>query len=133
MPESSSSKKKARHLGYCNSAELCYTWYCKHVSCLEYRKCVSIESQGVRYPPNLGVTTYRLAGVKEVRMATGKVKWFSESKGYGFIAMDDGTDLFVHYSGIRGTGRRNLQEGQEVEFEIVEGPKGPQASDVVVL
>ncbi|MGB9587374.1 MAG: cold-shock protein, partial [Armatimonadota bacterium] len=48
-------------------------------------------------------------------------------------AMDDGTDLFVHYSGIRGTGRRNLYEGQEVEFEIVEGPKGPQASDVVVL
>ncbi|HUV04582.1 MAG TPA: cold-shock protein [Armatimonadota bacterium] len=64
-------------------------------------------------------------------MATGKVKWFSESKGYGFIATDDGKDIFVHYTGIRGTGRRNLFEGQEVEFEIVEGPKGAQAADVV--
>ena len=66
-------------------------------------------------------------------MATGKVKWFSESKGYGFIATDDGKDIFVHYTGIRGTGRRNLFEGQEVEFEIVEGPKGAQAADVVPL
>lgn len=66
-------------------------------------------------------------------MATGKVKWFSESKGYGFIATDDGKDIFVHYSGIRGTGRRNLFEGQDVEFEVVDGPKGPQATDVVSL
>ncbi len=66
-------------------------------------------------------------------MATGKVKWFSEAKGYGFIATDEGNDIFVHYSAIRGTGRRNLYEGQEVEFETVEGPKGPQAADVVPL
>jgi CspA family cold shock protein len=66
-------------------------------------------------------------------MATGKVKWFSESKGYGFIATDDGKDIFVHYTGIRGAGRRNLFEGQEVEFEIIDGPKGPQATDVVPL
>jgi len=63
-------------------------------------------------------------------MAKGKVKWFSESKGYGFIATDDGKDIFVHYSAIDGTGRRNLFEGQEVEFEITDGPKGPQAADV---
>jgi len=63
-------------------------------------------------------------------MATGRVKWFSETKGYGFIAMDDGSDIFVHYSGIQGSGRRNLYEGQEVQFEIVEGPKGPQAANV---
>jgi CspA family cold shock protein len=63
-------------------------------------------------------------------MASGKVKWFSEAKGYGFISTDEGKDIFVHFSAIRGTGRRNLSEGQDVEFEVVEGPKGPQASDV---
>lgn len=66
-------------------------------------------------------------------MATGKVKWFSEAKGYGFIATDEGNDIFVHYSAIQGTGRRNLYEGQEVQFEIVDGPKGPQASEVVAM
>lgn len=66
-------------------------------------------------------------------MATGKVKWFSEAKGYGFIATDEGNDIFVHYSAIQGTGRRNLYEGQEVQFEIVDGPKGPQASEVVAV
>lgn len=66
-------------------------------------------------------------------MANGKVKWFSEAKGYGFIATDEGKDIFVHYSAIQGTGRRNLFEGQEVEFEIVDGPKGPQAAEVAAL
>jgi cold shock protein len=63
-------------------------------------------------------------------MASGKVKWFSEAKGYGFISTDEGKDIFVHFSAIRGEGRRNLFEGQDVEFEVVDGPKGPQASDV---
>lgn len=63
-------------------------------------------------------------------MAVGKVKWFSEAKGYGFISTDEGKDVFVHYSGIRGSGRRNLFEGQDVEFEMTSGPKGLQASDV---
>jgi CspA family cold shock protein len=66
-------------------------------------------------------------------MPTGKVKWFSESKGYGFIAAEDGKDVFVHYSAIQGTGRRNLFEGQDVQFEITSGPKGPQAADVQPL
>lgn len=66
-------------------------------------------------------------------MPTGKVKWFSEAKGYGFIATEEGKDVFVHYSAIQGTGRRNLFEGQEVEFEITDGPKGPQAADVKIL
>ena len=66
-------------------------------------------------------------------MANGKVKWFSEAKGYGFIATDDGKDIFVHYSAIQGEGRRNLSEGQDVQFEVVDGPKGPQASEVAVV
>jgi CspA family cold shock protein len=63
----------------------------------------------------------------------GKVKWFSDSKGYGFISQENGSGVFVHYSNISGEGFRTLEEGQEVEFEIVEGKKGPQAQDVVKL
>jgi cold shock protein len=63
----------------------------------------------------------------------GTVKWFSDSKGYGFISQMDGPDVFVHHSNIAGEGFRTLEEGQEVEFEIVEGTKGPQAQNVVKL
>jgi CspA family cold shock protein len=62
---------------------------------------------------------------------TGRVKWFSRTKGYGFIQQEQGEDVFVHYSAIRGTGFRNLEEGDQVEFTLEETPKGPQASDVV--
>jgi CspA family cold shock protein len=61
---------------------------------------------------------------------TGKVKWFNDAKGYGFIERPDGDDVFVHYSAIQGTGFRSLSEGQEVEFEVVDGPKGKQAANV---
>ena len=65
-------------------------------------------------------------------MAKGKVKWFNEQKGYGFITPDDGSkDCFVHHTSIKGEGFKTLQEGDEVEFEITEGEKGPQASNVV--
>jgi CspA family cold shock protein len=64
-------------------------------------------------------------------MATGKVKWFDDSKGYGFIEQDEGPDVFVHFSAINMAGFKSLREGQAVEFEIVEGPKGPQAKNVV--
>jgi len=60
----------------------------------------------------------------------GKVKWFNESKGFGFIEQDNGKDVFVHYSAIEGSGFRTLAEGDEVEFEVVESPKGLQASKV---
>jgi CspA family cold shock protein len=63
-------------------------------------------------------------------MATGKVKWFNDAKGYGFIARDDGPDVFVHHSAIQSEGFRSLSEGQEVEFDITEGPKGLQAANV---
>jgi CspA family cold shock protein len=68
-------------------------------------------------------------GGKAVRV-NGKVKWFNDSKGYGFIERPDGDDVFVHYSAIAGTGFRSLTEGQEVEFDIVDGPKGKQAANV---
>jgi CspA family cold shock protein len=64
-------------------------------------------------------------------MATGTVKWFNGEKGYGFIAQDGGgPDVFVHFSAIEGSGYRNLEENQPVEFEITQGPKGPQAEKV---
>ncbi|MFJ7250216.1 cold-shock protein [Kitasatospora sp. NPDC098652] len=64
-------------------------------------------------------------------MATGTVKWFNGEKGYGFIAQDDGgPDVFVHFSAIQGSGYRNLEENQPVEFEITQGQKGPQAEQV---
>ncbi len=61
----------------------------------------------------------------------GTVKWFNEAKGYGFIGRDGQSDLFVHYSAIQGNGFRTLKEGQRVEFEVGQGPKGPQALNVV--
>ena len=67
-------------------------------------------------------------------MAQGKVKWFNDAKGYGFIENDDkGPDLFVHYTGIQGEGRKTLSPDALVEFDIVDGRKGPQAENVVRL
>ena len=63
-------------------------------------------------------------------METGVVKWFSDAKGYGFISRDGEKDIFVHYSAIDMTGRKTLYEGQKVEFEVSDGPKGPQAIQV---
>jgi CspA family cold shock protein len=60
----------------------------------------------------------------------GTVKWFNNSKGYGFLGRNDGPDVFIHYSAILGDGYRTLSEGDSVEFEIIEGPKGPQAANV---
>ncbi len=64
---------------------------------------------------------------------TGTVKWFNESKGFGFIEREDGPDVFVHFSAIRGDGFKTLAEGQKVEFSVSDGQKGPQADDVVPL
>jgi CspA family cold shock protein len=64
---------------------------------------------------------------------TGTVKWFNGGKGYGFISREGGADVFVHFSAIQGDGFKNLEEGQKVEFTVEQGPKGPQASNVVVV
>lgn len=66
-------------------------------------------------------------------VCTGKVKWFNETKGFGFIERADGPDVFVHFSAITGSGFKSLAEGQEVEFSVTQGQKGPQAENVVPL
>ena len=64
-------------------------------------------------------------------IASGKIKWFNNKKGYGFIHTDEGEDVFIHYSAVTGEGFKTLNEGQDVEFEITQGEKGPQAENVV--
>jgi len=64
---------------------------------------------------------------------TGTVKWFNNAKGYGFITQDQGGDVFVHHTGIQGEGFKSLNEGQKVQFEVKQGPKGPQAENVTAL
>lgn len=64
---------------------------------------------------------------------SGTVKWFNESKGYGFIAQESGPDVFAHFSAIQGSGFKTLAEGQKVEFEVTQGQKGPQAENIVVV
>ncbi|GAA4294391.1 cold-shock protein [Actinokineospora soli] len=66
-------------------------------------------------------------------MATGTVKWFNAEKGFGFIQQDDGPDVFAHFSAIEATGYRSLEENQRVEFDVVQGPKGPQADKIRVV
>lgn len=66
-------------------------------------------------------------------MSTGKVKWFNAEKGYGFFTSDEGQDIFVHFSAIQEEGFKSLEEGQEVSFDVTEGDRGPQATNVVKL
>ena len=72
----------------------------------------------------------RGSGKKRLTMSQGTVKWFNDSKGFGFITVDSGEDIFVHHTSIKQEGFRSLEEGQRVTFDIVAGPKGPQASNV---
>ncbi len=86
---------------------------------------------GERFP--VGFPFFLPGIMEDIMRVKGKVKWFSDSKGYGFISQPDGPDVFVHHSNIEGEGFKTLEEGQEVEFEIVQGQKGPQAQGVVKL
>jgi CspA family cold shock protein len=70
---------------------------------------------------------------KVMSTTTGTVKWFNEAKGFGFIAQENGPDVFAHFSAIQGDGFRTLVEGQKVQFEITQGQKGPQAANIVAL
>jgi cold shock protein len=92
-----------------------------------YAPCPRCEERGS--VGSDGASRRELQGRVRMRI-TGKVKWFNNAKGYGFIERDGGSDVFVHYSAIQGNGFRSLEEGQAVEFEIVDGPKGPQAGNV---
>ena len=69
-------------------------------------------------------------GSRRLKLAEGTVKWFNEAKGFGFIEQDSGPDVFVHFSAIQGEGFKNLSEGERVSFNVVKGPKGPQAENV---
>jgi len=70
---------------------------------------------------------------EKVKMAEGTVKWFNDSKGFGFIEQDNGPDVFAHFSAIGGDGFKSLAEGQRVSFDVVDGQKGPQASNIIKL
>tara|TARA_R110001592_G_scaffold38969_1_gene128355 strand:- start:858 stop:1169 length:312 start_codon:yes stop_codon:yes gene_type:complete len=90
--------------------------------------------QEVGYPCRERQRSRKTGGIiitKEIKMATGKVKWFNADKGFGFITPDDGgKDVFAHFSAISGDGYKSLNENQVVTYEMAEGPKGPQASDI---
>jgi CspA family cold shock protein len=102
------------------------------------RKSLSLLDSGIQFDTlrairaHGGASRYSAPRVTVQRRheVQGTVKWFNNSKGYGFIGREDGPDVFVHYSAITGDGYRTLQEGDPVEFEIVQGPKGPQAAEV---
>jgi cold shock protein len=90
------------------------------------------DSSGLRVYPHEAAAVHP-SQCQEGYEVQGTVKWFNNSKGFGFIGREDGPDVFVHYSAITGDGYRTLQEGDPVEFEIVQGPKGPQAANVTKI
>src|SRR5215203_5177040 len=96
-------------------------------------RLTSINQVGVKAKRFCVRFTESLGGFVVMSRITGKVKWFNNSKGYGFIEQPGSSDIFVHYSAIQGDGFKTLEEGQEVEFEVTQGPKGPQAEKVIKM
>jgi CspA family cold shock protein len=89
--------------------------------------------QAIRTSPGYAHACPEERRIRRRHMAQGTVKWFNADKGYGFIAVEGGQDVFVHFSAIAGDGYRSLEEGQKVEFDITQGQKGPQAENVTAL
>jgi CspA family cold shock protein len=87
-------------------------------------------------PPKRPIVPMEISHVRDgqegrgLQVTTGTVKWFNSQKGYGFISQENGPDVFVHHSAIQGEGYKSLEENQKVEFDVTEGPKGPQAANV---
>ena len=106
----------------------------------EYRICVTVSWAAVnveiaplrRYKSG-PARKQKIEGVAQVAQYRGTVKWFNNAKGYGFLGRDGGADVFVHYSSIQREGYKSLKEGDEVEFDIIQGAKGPQADQVARL
>ncbi len=96
---------------------------------LRFFYAVRFRSDGTSPPGGPRGILHRKEGEQHMRY-TGTVKWFNDAKGYGFIARPEGDDVFVHYSAIQGHGFKTLSEGQSLEFDIVDGPKGKQAANV---
>jgi CspA family cold shock protein len=94
--------------------------------------CYSISAPRRDLPAEPQLSLQRYINIKEIsaNMETGTVKWFNDAKGYGFISRQNGEDVFVHFSAIQANGFRSLQEGQQVQFDVVKGPKGWQAENV---
>ena len=97
------------------------------------RRAVTGWPEQLREVPVPAVVAGAGSGTKKVTMAQGTVKWFNGDRGYGFIAVEGGPDVFVHVSAITDGGQRSLEEGQKVEFDITQGQKGPQAENVRVI
>jgi CspA family cold shock protein len=99
-------------------------------SALKFMNCDAVLRPAQLSPSNLGNGIRDTEGESREMRSTGKVKWFNDAKGFGFITMDGGEDVFVHFSAIQSKGFRSLPEGAAVEFDLVQGPKGLQAANV---
>jgi CspA family cold shock protein len=99
-------------------------------SALKFMNCDAVLRPAQLSPSNLGNGIRDTEGESQEMRSTGKVKWFNDAKGFGFITMDGGEDVFVHFSAIQSKGFRSLPEGAAVEFDLVQGPKGLQAANV---